>query len=212
MYAEKRKLYFGRLLKMAIHYKGLVALAVTASLVNLGLTFIIPWLIGSAIDDVIAPDWVAHGRDGPPTFEARIHWLTVLVVVGICTALLFGTIAYVRGHFTVKLGNRVIADLRMELFDHLQRLSLHFYSKERTGTIVARLIHDIQQAGNLINGGVLLVAMDLVQTLVALGLLMTINWKLTLACIGSLPLYVVTFYVFSSRMRTASDRVMSQIS
>jgi ABC-type multidrug transport system fused ATPase/permease subunit len=124
---------------------------------------------------------------------------------------MFGVITYTRGHYTVKLGNRIIADLRRDLFDHLQRLSLHFYSKERTGSIVSRLINDIQRAGDLVHGGILLVLMDLVQTVIALCLLFSLSWKLTLACIGILPLYVLTFKVFNERVRTASDRVQSQL-
>jgi subfamily B ATP-binding cassette protein MsbA len=214
-----RELYLKRLLKQALRYKLLLSLTVGASALNLALTFVIPWLIGSAVDFVIARDYQREGVPVPATpaewaadFEHRIKWLFVLIAIGVGTALGFGVITYVRGHYTIKLGNRIIADLRRELFEHLQRLSLHFYSKERTGSIVSRLIHDIQQAGNLINGGVLLVVMDLVQTVVAMCLLLGISWKLTLAVIGILPLYVLTFKIFNERVRIASDRVQSQIS
>ena len=56
-------------------------------------------------------------------------------------------------------------------FGKLQRLSVGFYAKERTGSIVSRLINDIQQAGNIVNGGVILVVMDAVQTVVAVVLM-----------------------------------------
>ncbi len=207
-----RGMYLRRLLTQALQYKTMLAITVAAGLLNLGLTFVFPWLIGSAIDRVIAPDWVRRGLSQPPTFEERMHWLTVLTVAGVATALLFGLVTYVRGHYTVKLGNRVIADLRRELFDHLQRLSLHFYAKERTGSIVSRLINDIQKAGDLINGGVLLVVMDAVQVLVALGLLFAVSWKLALACVGILPLYMLTFRALNERVRHAGERVQSQMS
>ena len=140
---------------------------------NLGLTFVIPWLIGSVIDRVIAPP---HGQF--PSVADREHWLKVLCIIGVATAVLSGFVTYVRGHWTVKLGNRLIADLRRDLFDHLQRLSLHFYSHERTGSIISRLINDIQEAANIVNGGVILVVMDAVQTVVAIVLLFLISWKL----------------------------------
>jgi subfamily B ATP-binding cassette protein MsbA len=206
-----RELYLKRLLKQALRYKTLLTLTVIAGLLNLGLTFVFPWLIGAAIDRVIAPDWVARGLPGPPSNDERQHWLWTIVAVGAGTALMFGVITYTRGHYTVKLGTRLIADLRRELFDHLQRLSLHFYSKERTGSIVSRLINDIQRAGDLVNGGVLLVVMDIVQTMAAVALLFHISWKLALACIGIQPLYVLTFKVFNQRVRDASDRVQSQL-
>jgi ABC-type multidrug transport system fused ATPase/permease subunit len=206
-----RELYLKRLLGHALRYKWLLGLTETAGALNVALTFVFPWLIGSAIDRVTAPDWTRWGMTDPPSFEQRSHALWKLVGIGAGTALMFGVITYTRGHYTVKLGNRIIADLRRDLFDHLQRLSLHFYSKERTGSIVSRLINDIQQAGDLVNGGVVLVVMDLVQTLVALVFLFSISWKLALACIGILPLYVLTFKVFNERVRAASDRVQSQL-
>ncbi|HWE00839.1 MAG TPA: ABC transporter ATP-binding protein [Tepidisphaeraceae bacterium] len=207
-----RGTYLRRLIEQALHYKGMLAITVGAGLLNLGLTFIFPWLIGSAIDNVIAPDWVRRGLAGPPNIQQRLHWLIVLTVIGSTTALLFGLVTYLRGHYTIKLGARVIADLRGELFDHLQHLSLHFYGKERTGSIVSRLIDDIQRAGDVISGGLLLVVMDAVQVLVGLALLFSISWRLALACVGVLPLYALTFGALNQRVRTASERVQSQIS
>jgi subfamily B ATP-binding cassette protein MsbA len=206
-----RELYIKRLLTQALRYKWLLALTVGAGMLNVALTFVFPWLIGSAIDGVTAPDWERWGAAGPPTFEQRSRHLWTVVAIGAGTALAFGIVGYLRGHYTVKLGNRLITDLRRDLFDHLQRLSLHFYSKERTGSIVSRLINDIQRAGDLVHGGMLLVVLDAFQTIVALVLLFSISWKLALACIGILPLYVLTFKVFNERVRIASDRVQSQL-
>src|SRR6185437_2633298 len=78
--------------------------------------------------------------------------------------------------------------------------------------IVSRLIDDIQRAGDVFSGGILLVALDAAQVLVAGVLLFAVSWRLTLACIGVLPLYVVTFRAMNKRVRHASDRVQSQIS
>ena len=63
----------------------------------------------------------------------------------------------------VKLGNRVVMQIRRDLFDHLQRLSLHFYSKERTGGIVWRLIHEVHGVNRLVDAGVVLVGLDAIQ-------------------------------------------------
>jgi ABC-type multidrug transport system fused ATPase/permease subunit len=202
-----RDVYFRRLLKQALSYKRLLTLAISAGLASLALTFVIPWLIGAVIDHVIAPP---HGSN--PSVAEREHWLFILCAIGVATAVFSGFVTYGRGHWTVKLGNRLIADLRRDLFDHLQRLSLHFYSHERTGSIISRLINDIQEAANIVNGGVILVVMDGVQTLVAIVLLFCISWKLALACVGVLPLYALTFRLMNQRVRRASQRVQQQIS
>jgi subfamily B ATP-binding cassette protein MsbA len=201
-----------RVVERALEYRRLLALTVVTGIAGIVLNFVFPWLIGSAIDQVIAPDWVRLGGVGPPTDAERLSRLIHLTVIGAATALSFGVVFYVRGHYSVKLGNRIITDLRRDLFDHLQRLSLHFYSRERTGSIMARLINDIQQAGEMINGGMVVVLMDLLQTLGALVLLFHISWKLALACVGVLPLYVLTFRLLNPKVRHASRRVQSQIS
>jgi len=200
-----------RLLSQALRYRWLLLFAVVVNLFNLSLTFAIPWLIGTTLDYVVAPDAAKFGGS-LPSFEQRMHWLGMLTMGGVATAFAIGTLGYLRGHYTLKLGNRIVVDLRKDLFEHLQRLSLQFYAKERTGSIVSRLMNDIQAAGNLINGGILLVIMDFIQTAVALGLLISISWQLTVASIGIMPLYLMIFRMFNTRMRTASERVQTQVS
>ena len=103
-----RELYFRRLLRHALAYRSLFAIVVIAGILNVALTFVFPWLIGTAIDRVTAPDWLRWGATSTQTFEQRIHWLWLLIGIGAGTALMSGVVTYLRGHFTVKLGNRVI--------------------------------------------------------------------------------------------------------
>jgi subfamily B ATP-binding cassette protein MsbA len=189
----------------ALRYRALLAVTLAMGVLGFAVTFVFPWLIGSAIDRVIAPsnDWSDRGR---------YQWLLVLMAIGAGVVITSVIAGYGRGHFTVKLGNRVVADLRQDLFDHLNQLSLHFYAKERSGSIVSRLINDIQQASQIMNAGVLLVALDVVQMLIGLGLMLTVSWRVTLACAAVLPLYALTFRILNPRVQRASDRVQSQMS
>jgi ABC-type multidrug transport system fused ATPase/permease subunit len=193
-----------RFLNYARRYRTLLALTLAMGVLAFAVNFMFPWLIGTAVDRVIANDEAARA--------SRAKWLLGLLAIGAVTALISSAAVYGRGHLSVKLGNRIIADLRQELFDHLNRLSLHFYAKERTGSIVSRLINDIQQASQIISGGGILLLLDVVQVLIALGLLMTVSWKIGLACLATLPLYALTFQRYNPRVKRASDRVQHQIS
>jgi ABC-type multidrug transport system fused ATPase/permease subunit len=175
---------------------------------SFAVTFIFPWLIGSAIDRVIAPSASGAGAAA----GQRTHWLIVLLIIGAVTAAVSSVAVYGRGHLSVKLGNRIITDLRQDLFDHLSRLSLQFYSREPTGSILSRLINDIQQASQIISGGGVLLALDLLQMIVGFILLMTVSWKIALLCMAMLPLYWLACRRFNPRVKQASDRVQSQIS
>ncbi|MBA2434516.1 MAG: ABC transporter ATP-binding protein, partial [Chthoniobacterales bacterium] len=198
--------YFRRFLAYAFDYKRLLIVALLAGVMKFAVNYTFPWLIGAAIDKVIKP------VDETVTEAQRMHWLWILVALGVGFSVLHSIATFARGYFTAKLGNRVIANLRQDLFDHLHRLSLHFYSKERTGSIVSRLITDIQQASQIVNGGLITVAMDLFSVTLGVALLLTISWKLTLACIGIWPLYVLTYKLLNPRVKEASRRVQSQIS
>src|SRR5262249_52741612 len=126
--------------------------------------------------------------------------------------LLHAIFTYGRGYYTATLGNRVIRDLRQDLFDHLHQLSLHFYSRERTGSIVSRIINDIQTASQLINGGIVSVAMDCFSIVIGVYLLLQISWKMTLATMAIMPFYAITFKLLNPRVKRASAAVQSQIS
>jgi ABC-type multidrug transport system fused ATPase/permease subunit len=192
-----------RLLGYARRYRTLLAATLTMGVLGFAISFLFPWLIGTAIDKVIAPQHIPEAD--------RARTLLTLLMVGGVTALVTAVAVYGRGHLSVKLGNRIIADLRQDLFDHLSRLSLHFYSKERTGSIVSRLINDIQQASQIISGGGILLLLDLLQMAIGLVLLMTVSWKIALACLLTLPLYALTFRRFNPKVKEASDRVQNQL-
>src|SRR5262249_24444570 len=117
------------------------------------------------------------------------------------TAILHAVVVYGRGHFNVHLGDGIVMDLRCELFEHLQRLSLRFFTRERTGSILARVLHDVHEATSLIYMGVIVAGMDAVQLVVAIVLLATSSARLTLACVVVFPLYAVVFAALNPRVR-----------
>lgn len=204
---------FGRLERLfsyAKRYKALLVATIGMGLMGFAVTFVFPWMIGSAMDRVISP------RPGPggvlPPVAQREHWLLLLTIIGTITALCSAVAVYGRGHMTAKLGNRIIADLRQELFDHLNRLSLHFYAKESSGAILSRLINDIQQASQIMNSGVILLALDAVQMLVGVLLLFSVSWKVAITCLLVMPAYALTFRLLNPKVRRASRRVQNQIS
>ncbi len=196
-----------RFLAYAFDYKKLIVLAIATGVLKFTASFSFPWLLGSALDHVIAPQRLA---DQSPA--SRMHWLWLLLSLGVIFSIIHSLATYGRGFYTKRLGNRIIADLRQDLFDHLHRLSLHFYAKERTGSIISRLITDIQQASQLINGGIVSVVMDSTQLIIGSYLLFNISWKLALAGLAAMPFYAVTFKFLNPRVKRAGLRVQSQLS
>jgi len=168
------------------------------------LSFVYPWIIGAAVDVIVAP--AAAGL----TYEARADRLLTLTELAALTAIGHAIVVYGRGHFNVQLGHSIVVDLRRELFDHIQRLSLLFFTKERTGSILARVLHDVHEATALLYVGLIVAGLDAVQLIVAAALLTSISWKLTLACAALFPFYGLVFAVMNPRVRRASERMHRQ--
>lgn len=166
-----------------------------------GLSFVYPWIIGSVIDAITS----ARSRAGQ-SVSAELWRLSAF---GAATAVLQAIVLYGRGHYNVHLGDSVVTDLRRDLFAHLQKLSAGFYTQERTGSILSRLIHDVHEATAIIYAGVIVVVLDAAQLMIAFVLLLGISWKLTLACIGFFPLYGLVFAIMNGRVRRASERVQT---
>jgi subfamily B ATP-binding cassette protein MsbA len=173
--------------------------------VGLCLPFAFPFIIGALIDKVI----LGHSADTQHLLpgDQRVTQLWMLTIFAGLTALGFTVVGYCKGHFTLQLGNHIITRLRHDLFEHFQKLSLQFYAKERTGAIVWRLVNEVNGVANIIYAGVLLLAFDAVQLIIATALLLALSWKLAIAVLFLLPFYGLTLYLMNPRVRAASDAV-----
>jgi ABC-type multidrug transport system fused ATPase/permease subunit len=195
-----------RLLRFVEAHRRYAALTIGFGVAGFMLSFAYPWIIGSAVDLATAP---AALRVPFEVRQARLLHLTELAVIA---GVLHAGVLYGRGHFNVHLGDGIVTDLRRELFEHLQRLSVGFYTKERTGSILSRVLHDVHVATSIIYGGVIVAGLDAAQLLIAFALLMRISWKLTLACVAVFPVYGLVFAVMNPRVRRASERLNAHLS
>jgi ABC-type multidrug transport system fused ATPase/permease subunit len=193
-----------QLLRYVGPHRKYAALTAAFGVVGFLLSFAYPWIVGSIVDliSVARPENVAERN-------ARLRWLTELSVG---TALLHAIVVYGRGHFNVHLGDSIAGDLRRRLFDHLQKLGSAFYTHERIGSIIARVIQDVHESMAVIYGGIIVVALDVAQLGIAAALLIGISWKLTLACAVMFPLYALVFAALNPRVRRASDRLQAHFS
>jgi ABC-type multidrug transport system fused ATPase/permease subunit len=121
-------------------YRGRVLLMLLSLLVATGAALAPPYLAGRAIDDGI--------RAGDATA------LTVILILFVAAALLNWGATYAQTYLINWVGQRALQDLRLELFEHLQRLSIGFYSRRKTGVIISRLTNDVQALDQLVTDGI----------------------------------------------------------
>jgi ABC-type multidrug transport system fused ATPase/permease subunit len=191
-----------RLLRYVWPHRRLAILGGSFGCAGFLLSFVYPWIIGSVVD-------LALGEHARGDTLGRLRRLTELAAL---TGVMHAVVLYGRGHFNVRLSDAIVADLRRQLYDHLQKLSIGFYTKQRTGALLARVLHDVQDATAILYVGLLVVALDAAQLLIAFVLLAGINAKLAVACTAVLPLYGLAFVLMNPRVRRASGRVRAQFS
>jgi ABC-type multidrug transport system fused ATPase/permease subunit len=121
-------------------YRVRVMLMFVSLLLATGAALAPPYLAGRAIDDGI------RGKDT----EA----LTVIVIVFLAAALINWAATYVQTFLINWVGQRALQDLRIEVFQHLQRLSIGFYSRNKAGVLISRLTNDVQALDQLVTEGI----------------------------------------------------------
>ena len=110
------------------------------------------------------------------------------------------------------LGQKVMHDLRMELFTHVQRLSSSFFDRTPSGSLVTRLTSDVEALGEMFTAGIITIVGDLLVLVGIIGIMLWMNLKLSLVTFTVLPILIWTVFAFRRRMRTAFRDVRSRLS
>jgi len=155
------------------------------------------YLIKPILDKVIMGNNIQLGLLLPPA----------LIIVSI----LKGITWYARDYFMGYVGQRVVNDIRDQLYGHIQTLSFSYFTRTPTGVIMSRIVNDV----NLVQGALTRVPSSIVQgvlTMVTLTCyILYLNWKLALFSIIVLPFAGIAFSRFSRRFRKASTMMQEQI-
>ena len=128
----------------------------------------------------------------------------MLTVVAIVVPLIFlvkGIFAYIQSYLMSYIGQRVVMDLRNELYEHLQRLSLDFYSRKSTGKIMSRLTNDIAAIQDGVTKVPMYVIRDGFTALVLILLLFYLNWKFAIIAVFAFPLASIPIVRFGKKLR-----------
>ena len=168
-----------------------------------------PWPLKVVFDYVFGskrmPDWLAGAVSWIGTDKLSILNFAVLAVIAIA---IFGAISsYFEKYLTTNVGQWVMHDLRRVLYSHIQRLSLSYHDKKRTGDLISRVTSDIDAVQSLISN-VLLGMLVNILTLVGMVLVMFyLNWEFTLIALLVAPGLFWAVYHYTHRIKQASRAV-----
>ena len=186
-----------RLLRYAWPYRALIVSSLALLMVDGALQLVGPLLTRQVID-IFVP-----ARDASGILRAALLFGATLIAQFGCS--------YGETVLTARLGQRVMHDLRTQLFGHLQRLPVAFFDRNPVGRLVTRVTSDVESLNELFTSGVVAGLGD-VFTLLAISILMlVVDWRLALAAFGAIPFVLLASNVFRVRVREAYRAIRTRL-
>ena len=185
----KRAMAYGR------PYFGRIAVMLAIILVTTLLGLAPPLLIRNLIDQALP--------------RGDMHRLTLLALGMLAVPLVNGLLGVAQRYLGASVGEGVIRDLRTELYDHLHRMSLRFFTHTKTGELMSRLNNDVIGAQRAVSGTIVDVFTNSVTLVSALAIMLRLEWRLTLLAIAVLPLFLVPARLLGKKLRTIVRQQMT---
>ena len=176
-----------RLIKYLGPYRRVVAISILLLIIVSGLRLVGPYLTLVAIDQYI----MTGDSDG----------LTPIAVLFLLVLLFQFVVGFVQTYLMNWTGQKIMYDLRMEIFTHVQKLHMGFFDRSPVGRLITRITNDVDVLNELFTAGVVSIFGDIF-TLAGIVLVMLwLNWKLALVCFSVVPLLFVATIIFKVKVR-----------
>lgn len=188
---------YARLLHYVVPYWRRGVAAIIAMILGALTMLAVPWIIRNIIDDVLAAknlvalNWIAFG---------------ILVLF-----FLRGVFSYLQGYLMSYIANRVIIDIRNEVYARVQRLSLRFFDTRKTGSLMSRLTNDIGALQNAIVNDFVNIVKESVILIGSLVGMVILHWRLTLLCIIIVPLVSITIKYFGRKLKKSGHMMQERV-
>jgi ATP-binding cassette subfamily B protein len=194
---QRTRRRLGTLVRLTRPYKARTLLSIVSMLFATATALAPPFLAKYALDYAIGENDLT-----------RLWWI---VGAFLAAGLLNWGTSYAQTYLTGWVGERILADLRNRLFDHLQRLSLGFYERNRAGVIISRLTNDVEAIDQLVTDGVTSLVQNSLTLLGTAILLFILDWRLALATLVVIPFMSVATFIFRTRSARAYAAVRERL-
>lgn len=187
----------GRLYRIARPYRGRFLFALAFTLLGSMLWLIVPLGIRELLDAV---------------FEAgdrsMLNWLALGLITLFLIQVVFG---FIGSYWLEWIGERLITDLRRQLYAHLQRLGLRFFSEQRLGDITSRLTNDVASVRTAATSSIVDALTQSISLVGSVGLMVVLNWRLSLAIFITVPIVSLATRYYGEKIRKLSRTVQDRL-
>ncbi|WP_207433797.1 ABC transporter ATP-binding protein [Sabulibacter ruber] len=178
-------------------YQKVFYLVVFLTVASAILATIRPFLIQEMVDkQILQYNWQGVNR--------MFMWLIGLLVA-------HTVVSYFHTYFAGWLGQYVVRDIRVKLYEHILKLRLKFYDRTPIGTLVTRNVSDVETLSDVFSEGLAAMIGDVLQLLFILGYMFWIDWKLTLVSLSMFPLLIISTYIFKEKVKASFQEVRGAV-
>ncbi|WP_459540434.1 lipid A export permease/ATP-binding protein MsbA [Negativicoccus succinicivorans] len=188
---------YARLLHYVVPYWRRGVAAIIAMILGALTTLAVPWIIRNIIDEVLAAKNLV-----------ALNWIALGILV---LFFLRGVFSYLQGYLMSYIANRVIIDIRNEVYARVQRLSLRFFDTRKTGSLMSRLTNDIGALQTAIVDNFVNIVKESVILIGSLVGMVILHWRLTLLCIIIVPLVSITIKYFGRKLKKSGHMMQERI-
>ena len=186
-----------RIISYARAYRGNFALAIITTITFAFISPIRPILIQYTFDHYVAiPD---------------AHMLLIMTIILIALLILEAFMQFADSYLTNRLGQNIIKDLRVQLYKHVTNLRLKYYDHTPIGTLVTRAVSDIEVVADMFSDGLISIIGDLLKLFVILGVMLFLNYRLTLIILIPIPVLLFATYIFKKAVAASFQDVRTQV-
>jgi ATP-binding cassette, subfamily B, multidrug efflux pump len=192
-----RKTLF-RILRYVKPYKWLLVLTIFLLLLTAGLEIAGPYLIKISIDKYITP-------------QKLQGFLYIVILYGAAIFAEF-LIRYFQQYLTEYLGQKIMYDMRMEIFSHIHKMEMSFFDKNPVGRILTRVTTDVQALNEMLSSGIVTLFGDIFMIVGIMVVMIAMNLKLSLVTFSVLVLLAIATFIFRAKVRVSFKIIRTKIS
>ena len=191
-----------RYMKFVKPYKWLIIFTIFIGVLKFAIPLFMPLLMKIVIDDIIGTGTFT-AEEAKEATKQLFYWVggTMLLFF-----LIRPPIEYYRQYYAQYVSNKILYDIRENLYSHLQKLSLSYYSNTRAGEVISRVINDVEQTRNFVMIGLMNVWLDLATIIIAIGIMLTMDIPLTIVTLLAFPFYGYSVKHFFGKLRVLTRK------
>lgn len=191
-----------RYLQFVKPYRIQIIGTIIIGIIKFSIPLIIPLLIKYVVDNIIGNSSLSS--------QVKVHKLFIIMITMLVVfVVLRPPIEYYRQYFAQWTANKILYEIRAQLYTHIQKLSFKYYSNTRSGEIISRIINDVEQTKTFVISGLMNLWLDIATIAIAIAMMLYMNVSLTVISILLFPFYALSVRYFFGNLRKLT-RVRSQ--